>query len=97
MSAYLVFTREKTLDKQELAVYSEQVPATLAGHQAKVHVLYGAHQDLEGPPIEGMVILEFPTAQAAKDWYDGPAYRQVREHRFKGAEFRVTLVAGVGK
>jgi uncharacterized protein (DUF1330 family) len=95
MSAYMVFTREKTLDAQELATYNQLVPPTLAGHPVKVLALYGAHEDLEGPPNEGTVILEFPSVEAAKAWYDGPAYREVREHRFKGAEYRVTLVAGV--
>jgi uncharacterized protein (DUF1330 family) len=33
--------------------------------------------------------------EAAKAWYNGPAYREVREHRFKGATYHVTLVNGV--
>jgi uncharacterized protein (DUF1330 family) len=61
----------------------------------KVLALYGAHEELEGPSNEGTVVLEFPTAEAAKAWYNGPEYRQIREHRFKGASFRVTLVQGV--
>jgi uncharacterized protein (DUF1330 family) len=95
MSAYLVFTREKTLDARELETYSKEVPPTLAGHNAKVLALYGKHEDLEGAPTEGTVIVEFPNAAAAKDWYDGPAYRKVREHRFKGATYHVILIEGV--
>jgi uncharacterized protein (DUF1330 family) len=95
MSAYLVFTREKMLDKNEMAIYSKQVPATLAGHEAKILALYGAHEDLEGPPNDGTVILEFPTAAAAKAWYDSPSYREVREHRLLGATYLVTVVEGV--
>jgi uncharacterized protein (DUF1330 family) len=95
MSAYLVFTRDKMLDEREMATYSKKVPATLAGHPVKILALYGEMEDLEGPPTEGTVILEFPDMDAAKAWYDGPAYRQVREHRFKGASYRVTLVKGV--
>jgi uncharacterized protein (DUF1330 family) len=34
--------------------------------------------------VEGVVILEFPTFEEAKAWYDSPAYRKVREHRYKG-------------
>jgi uncharacterized protein (DUF1330 family) len=95
MSAYLIFTRDKTLDPQELATYSKDVPATLAGHEVKLLVLYGSHEDLEGAATEGTVILEFPNMDAAKAWYDGPAYRKVREHRFKGATYHVILVKGV--
>jgi uncharacterized protein (DUF1330 family) len=95
MSAYLIFTREKTLDAQELAAYSKEVPPTLAGHNAQVLALYGKHEDLEGTPTEGTVILEFPGAAEAKAWYDGLAYRKVRVHRFKGATYHVILIEGV--
>jgi uncharacterized protein (DUF1330 family) len=64
MSAYVVFTREKTLDAHELATYSKDAPATLAGHEVKVLALYGSHEDLEGASTEGTVILEFPSIEA---------------------------------
>ena len=95
MPAYFIFTREATTDPAELSTYHEQVQATFAGHPVKVLAAYGKHEDLEGPPNEGTVIGEFPTMEAAKAWYDSPAYREVREHRFKGAVYRATLVQGL--
>ena len=95
MKAYAIFTREKTLDPAELATYNQQVQATFAGHDLKVLASYGRFEDWEGKPTEGTVIAEFPSMQAAKAWYNSPAYREVREHRFKGAIYRVTLVEGV--
>ena len=95
ISTYMVFTREKMLDEHEMATYSKEVPAALAGHEVKILALHGGHEDLEGASTEGTVILEFPSAEAAKAWYNGASYREVREHRFKGAKYRVTLVEGV--
>ena len=95
MSAYLVLTRDKTLDQSELDIYGKEVKATGAGHELKVLAYYGAHEDLEGSPTEGTVILQFPDTAAAKAWYDSPAYRKVREHRLIGGVYRVTLVEGV--
>jgi uncharacterized protein (DUF1330 family) len=95
MSAYMIFTRDKTLDERELTNYAKEVPATLVGHEVKALALYGSHEDLEGPPTEGTVVLEFPCVVAAKAWYEGPLYREARERRFKGAVYRVTLVEGV--
>jgi uncharacterized protein (DUF1330 family) len=95
MSAYVVFTRDKTVDEQELDAYSKEAPTTLAGHEVNVLASYGAHEDLEGAATERTVIIEFPGAAAAKAWYNGPAYRKVREHRFRGSTYRVTLVEGV--
>ena len=50
---------------------------------------------LEGPEVQGVVILEFPTVADAKAYYDSPAYREAREHRFKAADYRVLIVEGV--
>jgi uncharacterized protein (DUF1330 family) len=77
MSAYMIFTREKTLDKAEMATYSQQAFATMQGHPGKLLAAYGPHEVLEGTATEGALILEFPTVEAAKAWYDSPAYRQV--------------------
>jgi uncharacterized protein (DUF1330 family) len=95
MSAYIVFTRERMRDKSEFDQYSTMVPGTLAGHAPKVLVGYGTFEQLEGASIDGCVIVEFPTMAAAKAWYDSPAYRAAREHRFKGADYRVFITEGV--
>jgi uncharacterized protein (DUF1330 family) len=94
MSAYLVFIRERTLDAAELEIYWSEIRSTFVGHEVKVLASYGAHEDLEGPATEGTVIAEFPSIEAAKRWYDSPAYKAVRIHRQKGAVYRGILVQG---
>jgi uncharacterized protein (DUF1330 family) len=95
MTAYIVFTREDTKDPAELATYSQVSGGTLAGHPVTPRAFYGRQEALEGAAVEGVVILEFPTFGEAKAWYDSPAYRAAREHRFKGADYRVVIVEGV--
>ena len=95
MSAYFIFTREKTIDQAEMDTYNQEVRATTAGYDLKILAAYEPHEELEGPPNEGTIILEFPTMEAAKAWYDSPSYREVRVHRFKGAIYRATLVQGL--
>ncbi len=94
MAAYIVFTRESTKDAAELATYSQQVGWSLSGHPVSVLAAYGRQEVLEGPEVEGVVILKFPTFAEAKAWYGSPAYRKVREHRFRGAEYRAVIVEG---
>lgn len=94
MAAYVVFIREKTLDRAELETYWAQVPPTLEGHPIKVLTAYGRHETLEGPESEGVVIAEFPTIEAARAWYDSPAYQQAAQHRLKGAVYRGFVVQG---
>ncbi|MEA3150095.1 MAG: hypothetical protein QOD56_1034 [Gammaproteobacteria bacterium] len=95
MSAYIVFTRERMRDKAEFDVYSGKVGATFAGHKPAVRAAYGKNETLEGAPIDGAVIVEFPTMADAKAWYESPAYAEAREHRFKGADYRVFITDGV--
>jgi len=70
------------------------VPPTLATSDFKTLVAYGEHEVLEGESIEGIVIVEFPTRERARAWYDSPAYQAAREHRFRGAKYRCILVQG---
>jgi uncharacterized protein (DUF1330 family) len=95
MAVYAIFTRESTRDAAELKTYSQQVGDTLTGHPVTVLAAYGRQEVLEGPEVEGVVILEFPTFEAAKAWYDSPDYRKAREHRFRGADYRAVIVEGV--
>jgi uncharacterized protein (DUF1330 family) len=69
-------------------------PATLARHPVNIRVSYGHHEVVEVPEIEGVVILEFPTIEAAKAWYDSPAYRGTRAS-LQRAEYRAVIVQGV--
>ena len=81
MPTYIVFIRESTRDATELETYSENVGPTLAGHPVTALAAYGRQEVLEGPEVEGVVILEFPSFAAAKAWYDSPACREVPQSR----------------
>ena len=75
MSAYVVFTRTKTIDQKELETYWTGSQATMKGYPIEALVAYGNHEILEGDPIEGIVIAKFPKVKAAKEWYLIEAYQ----------------------
>ena len=95
MAAYVVFTREKTLDQAELEAYWARVKETIDGRPLKVLAAYGKQVTLEGPEVEGVVIAEFPTLQDARDWYESPAYQEAAQHRHRGAVYRGLIVEGI--
>ena len=95
MSVYAIFIRETTKNEAELAAYMPKAAASMAGHPIKVLAAYGRQEVLEGPDVEGVVIVEFPSFVEAKAWYESPAYRDAREHRFRGADYRAIIVEGV--
>ncbi len=76
-------------------VYSGKAGPSLGGHEAKPLAYYGKNETLEGAPIEGAVIIAFPTLDAAKAWYESPAYLEARAHRFQGADYRVFITEGL--
>lgn len=94
MPAYMIFIREQTLDRAELEAYWAKVAATLEGVPIKVLSAYGPHVTLEGPDVEGVVIAEFPSVEAARQWYDSPAYQAAANHRRRGAIYRGLIVEG---
>jgi uncharacterized protein (DUF1330 family) len=49
---------------------------------------------MDGSPIEGAVILAFPTFEEAEAWYDSPAYQDAVQHRFRGAKYQTFIVQG---
>ena len=95
MSAYVVFTRTKTIDQKELEKYWAGIQVTTKGYPIEVLVADGKQEVLEGDPIEGIVIAKFPHVNAAKDWYYSEAYHNVAEHRKQGAIYNGLIVEGV--
>ena len=95
MPAYAIFIRDKTTDQAEMDRYSPAAGASLEGRAIKPLALYGACETTEGLPAEGVVLLEFADMAAARAWYDSPAYQAAKEHRLRGAEYRVIFTEGV--
>ena len=95
MSAYVVFVRDRITDPEEFATYGKMAPLAREGHDMKALAFYGSVKTLEGNPVDGSVIIEFPTMAAAQAWYDSPLYQDALQHRLKGAEYRVFIIDGV--
>ena len=95
MSAYVIFVRDRITDPDEFSKYEQSAGAAAAGHPLTPLAFYGALDTLEGPPVDGAVVLEFPTVADARAWYESPLYQQALTHRLKGAEYRVFIVEGL--
>jgi uncharacterized protein (DUF1330 family) len=95
MSAYVVFIRDRIKDPKELELYGQKGANSADGHALKALAVYGAGETWEGPKADGVVILEFPTLQEARNWYHSPVYQAASVHRIRGADYRVMLVEGL--
>lgn len=95
MSAYFVAIRESVHDQAELEEYARRAAKSAQGHALIPRAQYGRIRVTEGAPLEGAVILEFPTFAEAEAWYDSEAYQAAALHRFRGARYRTFILEGI--
>ena len=82
-------------DPEMYKQYMALAPESIAKYKGKYLVRGGTYEALEGDwNPQRFVILEFPTAQAARDWWHSPEYSKARAIRQKCADARMLLVDG---
>jgi uncharacterized protein (DUF1330 family) len=80
---------------QGYAVYSAQIPSTLAAFGGKYLVRGGETTLLENTQLgERSVVIEFPSRAAAESWYHSEAYQTIVKHRLDNATGTVMLIDG---
>ncbi len=95
MPAYFIVDLEVT-DPVGIEEYRKQVPATIAKYGGRYLVRGGKHETLEGDwHPRRVIVLEFPSVEQAKRWYDCEEYRGPKALRFKTARTNLILVEGV--
>ncbi len=95
MAAYIIVN----VDVQDAAgfeAYRQAVPDTIAQHGGRYLVRGGQHETLEGTwqPTR-LVVLEFPSVAAAKQWYGSEEYRRIKPLRLQHARGDMVLVEGI--
>ncbi len=95
MAAYIVVEVD-VRDASRYEDYKRLVPPTLAQYGGRFIVRGGAAETLEGDWSPGrVVILEFPSAEQARAWWDSPEYAPAKALRQATAHTQMILVEGV--
>lgn len=94
MSAYAIANIE-VIDPTAFEAYRGMVSTTIEKYGGRYLVRGGALEVLEGvrQPYR-LVVLEFPSAEQARSWYDSPEYRPARELRIRATRSHVVFVDG---
>ena len=100
MPAYIIVYRETPVrNEEQIAEYSRRNRENAAGFQQRFGirplVAYGHSEAPEGANPDGVVLLQFPTVEDAKAWYDSPAYQEALAFRKNAADWRVVIVEGL--
>jgi uncharacterized protein (DUF1330 family) len=94
MPAYVIVD----VDVQDAEAYKEYMkltPATIAAHDGKFIVRGGKTVVAEGDWKPGrLVILEFPTMERAREWWDSDQYGIAKKIRFASAKTNMIFAEG---
>jgi uncharacterized protein (DUF1330 family) len=95
MPAYVVADLNWT-DPDARAEYGARAREVLASYGGRYVVAGGAPQPLEGDwQPSAIAVIEFPSAEHARRWYESDEYRPLRTLRREGATVCAVLVNGV--
>ena len=95
MKAYAVAVIKETRFGDEVKEYLRRIDSTLEPYEGKYLIHGGSYDVLEGGWDADVVLLEFPSMDQARAWYESPAYRAIRSLRIRNTEGPVILVQGV--
>ena len=75
---YLIVTIKVVKDREAFQRYADQVKVLIAQHKGRYLVSEPAPEVREGEfPYARIVVVEFPSSEAAGDWYDSPEYQAI--------------------
>jgi uncharacterized protein (DUF1330 family) len=95
MPAYII-ARVQVTDPARYQEYTKLTPAAIARHGGRFIVRGGEITTLEGPAEKRrMVIIEFPTLEMAKAFYNSEEYSAARKVRAGAAVAEFIAVDGV--
>lgn len=96
MTAYILARLVTAGFDPDLATYLRKIDATLAPFGGRYCVHGATIERLEGDWPEGdVILLWFPSPEAARAWYASPAYQAILPLRQAHCQGDVILVAGV--
>ena len=96
MPAYAIFIVTKIKDPLVLEEYRKLGRAIVGAHGGKPVIRPTSNKSLvEGGGVEDLIIIEFPTLEAARNWYESPEYKAASVIRQRACDCNVILSDGV--
>ena len=95
MAAYCIVDLLEVTDPAGFQGYAQKAGPTVAKYGGKL-VARGKAETFEGDWKPGtLVMLEFPSAARAKEWYFSTEYQEIKTLRTKASRANFVLVEGV--
>jgi len=97
MTAYAMAHLHNPNINEDVLEYLERIQGTLDPYDGRFIVHGGEPEVLEGTWPGTVVIIEFPSADAARDWYRSDAYTTILPLRTDNIRGDVLIIEGVGR
>ncbi len=96
MARGYVIAQIKVTDPVSYPAYVKKVQPTIEAFGGRFLVRGGRSQSHEGtPPGDRNVVIEFPSYEAASDWYHSDIYSEAKAMRMAASTSVQTIVEGV--
>ena len=83
-------------NKEEIVEYQKLAPIAITHFEGKFLVRGGQITSLEGDwNPERIVVIEFPTVERAKEWWNSEIYSKAKSIRQKVAKTKMIIVEGL--
>lgn len=95
---YVVVAVTEIMDPEMLGDYAKQAKATMAPYGGEYVAVDDNAEAVEGSwPNMRTVIVTFPSAEAARKWYESPKYQRILPLRLRSVKADVVLVRGLAE
>jgi uncharacterized protein (DUF1330 family) len=95
MPAYII-VELSVIDKEGYEEYKKSAPSSISSYGGKYIIRGGQTENLEGDwQPERIAVLEFPTSERAREWWNSEMYSRAKSIRQRTAKTKMILVEGV--
>ena len=97
MGALMVIQAEIT-DPAQFAEYAKRAPALIAKFGGRYRSMRGEVEQLEGPDDQRKIVVsEWPSMEAAREFWHSDAYAEIKKHREGAANINVYICEITGE
>lgn len=95
MAAYVIVDSD-VVNPEGMKPYLEKVSPIVAAHGGKALVIGDNIEVREGDwTPKRLVLIEFPSMEAARGWYDSPEYQEILPFRTDNTRDKLLIVEGL--
>jgi uncharacterized protein (DUF1330 family) len=94
LNAYVIFYLKTVRDLAGLEEYRRLAGPALQKFGGVFRIRRGRFEVLEGDPVLSVVMLEFPSMEQARAWYDSAEYQAALKYRLAASGSQAVLCEG---